>query len=119
MKKTQRTYRNFCFSIYRILYCRSIFFNRSNRRRKNRIRHYRSITCFYYRLGNWFSIRWNYWIRNKPCKRFRPKNYALYSSCKRQQRLGICMDSSYCTVNRRSISSTILPCITIIFIQLY
>ena len=66
-----RTYRNLCIGICRILYCRSIFFNRSNRRRKNRIRLYRSITCFYYRLGNWFSIRWNYWICNKPCKRFR------------------------------------------------
>ena len=39
----------------------------------------------------------------------------MHSILKRQQRLGIRMDSSYCTVNRAGISSTtILPCITII-----
>ncbi len=70
-------------------------------------------------LGNWFSIRWDYWICNKPCKRFSIELCILFLPVKGRQRLGICMDSCYCTINRRSISSTTLPCITIIFIQLY
>ena len=87
---------NLCIGICRIL-PGSVFSTEVTGDAKNRIRLYIEHYLLLLSFCNWFSIRWNHWIQINPQRGFRTKLCTLFFP--KRQRLGICMDSCYCTIN--------------------